>query len=83
MSSENFAKLKKQIMKEDLIERESLRSVKSIDQIKALTSVNRTHNELLHQIKIKNSKLSLKKDDINSESPSDTTHFEDTMNLFD
>lgn len=58
MSEEDFNKAMTKLGKEDLSDLQSLSEKRSIDQIKTLTSVNRSHNRLLNEIKSKASKSS-------------------------
>jgi hypothetical protein len=72
----------KELQKEDLKEIQSLSEDRTVDQIKALRAVNRSHNNLLLDIKRKASKSSISQS--NKESfDNNSQQFEDTMNLFD
>jgi hypothetical protein len=59
LSDKNFAKLTKQLTKEDLKDLYSLDENRSIDQIKTVSSVNKSHNDLLIEIKRKASQMSI------------------------
>jgi hypothetical protein len=83
MSAENFAKAKRLLTKEDLKEREILSESRTIDQIKTLRSVNKSHSNLLQDLKTKASSMSLKKEKSNDNTSSSTEHFDNTMDLFD
>jgi hypothetical protein len=95
LSDKNFAKLTKQLTKEDLRDLYSLDENRSVDQIKTVTSVNKSHNDLLNEIKRKASQMSVNNpsypnqmNNIYQEPSSDksqftSNHLEDTMNLFD
>jgi hypothetical protein len=76
-SARDFARLKKGLAKEDLKELQNLGENKTIDQIKTVATVNKSHINFLKEIKTKASQTSLNK------SSFDTTHLDDTMNLFD
>ena len=71
-SEKDFLKIKKGLQREDLNELQSLAENRTEDQIKALTSVNRSHNRFLHEIKTKASQSSF-----------NTEQLDNTMNLFD
>jgi hypothetical protein len=76
-SARDFARLKKGLLKEDLKELQELSENKTIDQIKTVATVNKSHINFLKEIKTKASQTSLNK------SSFDTTHLDDTMNLFE
>lgn len=97
MSKENFEKAKRLLTVEDFKEREILSENRTVDQIKTLRSVNKSHSNLLRDLKNKASSMSLKKEKsfdntsehlTNTSSSSDnisssTEHLDNTMNLFD
>jgi hypothetical protein len=83
MSEENFERAKKFLIKEDLKEREILSESRTVDQIKTLRSVNKSHSNLLHDLKNKASSMSLKKEKSNDNTSSSTEHLDNTMDLFD
>ena len=121
MSEKEFNKIEGLLRQEDLKEIQSLADNRTEDQIRALSGINRSHNNLLNEIKTKVSQSQLKTLlDSAKENPSDadlkdgkgkittpfrytmtqseidqrelagsskssfdTTHLEDTMNLFD
>jgi hypothetical protein len=68
---ENFQKVKERLIQQDLKEIQSLGENKTIDQIKTLKSVNKSHSDLLASIK------NQQRSGLNS------TQFQDEMNLFD
>lgn len=81
LSTKDFNKMVKVLVKEDIKEMGDLGENRNVEQIKTLAHVNRTHNKLLHEIKTKASQSSLK-------NPSDNTtdsieQVDNTMNLFD
>jgi hypothetical protein len=64
-------KLDEVLLKDDLRELEILSDNKTIDKIKTIKSLNRSHSNLLKEIKeIRNKSF-------------DTTKYDDTMNLFE
>jgi len=71
-NAEQTEKLHKTIRKEDLNELQSLKGKASIDQIKTVVSINRTHSSILKEIKERK---------YNSLDPNNK--LEDTMNLFE
>jgi hypothetical protein len=75
-------RLLKILAKEDLEDLQLLKENRSIDQIKAVTIINSSHNSLLHDIKHKASLRSIKSKEDNP-NLSSTAHLDDTMNLFD
>ena len=99
LSAENIEKFDKLMVKEDLKEIQNLSENKSIDQIKSLASVNSFHADHLHEIKRKSSQMSVNNptytgqietifqepssSNNQSSNKADTTHLDDTMNLFD
>jgi hypothetical protein len=83
MSEENFKKAKRILVAEDLKERENLSDNRTIDQIKTLKSVNKSHSNLLHDLKNKASSMSLKKEKSFDNTSSSTEHLDNTMDLFD
>lgn len=97
LSKENFEKAKRLLTVEDFKEREILSENRTVDQIKTLRSVNKSHSNLLRDLKNKASSMSLKKEKsfdntsehlTNTSSSSDnisssTEHLDNTMNLFD
>jgi hypothetical protein len=74
-SEKDFHKIKKVLTTEDLRELHSLGENKTIDQIKTLKAVNKSHNNFLEEIKVKSSRASL--------IDNNNQQFDDTMNLFD
>jgi hypothetical protein len=70
-SEKDFNKLKKELLKEDLNELQSLSGNRSINKIRALRSVNKSHSNFLDEIKKAKDKTV------------DTDHYDNTMNLFD
>lgn len=84
LSLKNIKKLRKQLTKEDLNEIRDLGENKSIDQIKTLKAINKSHENFLHEIKTKVSQSSISQstkesfDDANNDNK-----FDDTINLFD
>lgn len=58
LSEEDFNKAMIKLRQEDLTDLQSLSGKRSIDQIKTLTSVNKSHNRFLNEIKSKASKSS-------------------------
>jgi hypothetical protein len=121
VSEKEFEKIERLLAQEDLKEIQSLSDNRTEDQIRALSGINRSHNNLLNEIKTKVSQSQLKtlldnakenpsdadlkdgkgkittpfrytmtQSEIDqrelagsSKSSFDTTHLEDTMNLFD
>jgi hypothetical protein len=79
LSEKDIKKLRRQLTKEDLNEIASLGDNKTIDQIKALKAVNKSHSNLLEGIKNKASQSSI----VKTSEDSNTQHLDDTMNLFD
>jgi len=79
LSEKDIKKLRRQLTKEDLNEIASLGDNKTIDQIKALKAVNKSHSNLLEGIKNKASQSSI----VKTSDDSNTQHLDDTMNLFD
>jgi hypothetical protein len=71
-SEKDFAKISKIIEREDLNEMMSLSENRTEDQIRTLTSINKSRENFLSEIKRKTSKSSF-----------NTDHLDDTMNLFD
>jgi len=59
LSEKDMRKFRKLLVKEDLKELEDLGEYKTIDQIKTVSSVNKSHTSLLNEIKAKASKSSL------------------------
>jgi len=74
-SEKDFKKIKKVLTTEDLKELQSLGENKTIDQIKTLKAINKSHNNLLSEIKRKSSETSV--------IDNSTQQLDDTMNLFD
>jgi hypothetical protein len=72
ISEKDTIKLRKQLQKEDIKELQSLAQNRTEDQIRASSYINKTHNELLQEIKSKASNSSF-----------NTEHLDNTMNLFD
>jgi hypothetical protein len=83
MSQENFEKAKRLLTIEDLREREILSGNRTVDQIKTLRSVNKSHSNLLQDLKNKASSMSLKKEKSVDNTSSSTEHLDNTMDLFD
>nr|QGP74780.1 hypothetical protein [Russula griseocarnosa] len=78
LDSTTWEKASKILMREDLKERETLIDNRTVDQIKVLKHVNKSHSNLLDEIKLK------KKSQVNiNKSDDSTSHFENTMNLFE
>jgi hypothetical protein len=73
-SEKDFDKIKRVLTTEDLAEIQGLGENKTIDQIKTLKAINKSHNNLLEEIKRKSSKTSVIDDS--------TQKFNDTMDLF-
>jgi hypothetical protein len=83
LSEKEIIKFNKEMMKEDFKDIQSLGENRSIDQIKTLRAVNRSHSNLLDEIK-KASQSSINKTKaIENTDNNNTQHLEDTMNLFD
>jgi hypothetical protein len=72
LDDKKIEKMKKILLKEDLADLHSLGPDKTIDQIKTVSSINKTHGELLREVKNKASKSTINVD-----------HYEETMNFFD
>jgi hypothetical protein len=83
VSEKDFKKIKKVLTIEDLKEREALSENRSVDQIKTLRSVNKSHSNLLHDLKNKASSMLLKKEKSFDNTSSSTEHLDNTMDLFD
>jgi len=77
-SDKQNSKFIKALAREDIKDLESLSENRSIDQIKAATTINTSHNNLLQEIKRKSSTISVNKKELSS-----TDQLDDTMNLFD
>jgi hypothetical protein len=78
-SAKDFSRIQKVLLKEDLQELQELGENKTMDQLRTVATVNKSHINLLKEIKTKASQTSLNK----KESSFDTSHLEDTMNLFE
>jgi hypothetical protein len=70
-SGTTWNKIKNALIKEDLKEIENIADNRSIEKIKILRSVNKSHSDLLSEIKKSKSKII------------DTDHYDNTMNLFE
>jgi hypothetical protein len=81
LNPSQLAKFNKQLKKEDLEELKSLSEKRSIDQIRSLQATNRTHNNLLNEIKRKSSKNIVNENKFDEEN--NDNKFSDTNNLFD
>jgi len=82
LSDKDFNKMEKALTKEDIKEMQSLEGDRTIDQIKTLKHVNRSHISLLNEIKNKPSLSSINTDIEKEQSQFSSNHMEDTMNLF-
>jgi hypothetical protein len=83
LSEKDFKKIRKVLTVEDLKEREALSSNINIDKIKTLRSVNKSHSNLLQELKNKASNVDLKKEKSFDNTSSSTEHLDNTMDLFD
>ena len=72
LPKDKLEKAQKYLQKEDLKDIEKVNESRTIDSIKTLKSINRSHSNLLQEIKSKASK-----------SDFNTDKLDDTMNLFD
>lgn len=82
LSTKDYNKMVKVLVKEDVKEMGDLGENRNVEQIKTLAHVNRTHNKLLHEIKSKASQMSLKGSDNNNTNDS-IEQFNNTMDLFE
>lgn len=82
LPKDKFEKAMKILEKEDLDEKLNLSRNISIDQIKTLKSINKSHNNLLESIKSKVSKSNLS-DTINPDSTESIEKIANEANLFD
>jgi hypothetical protein len=83
LSKENYEKAKRLLTVEDFKEREILSESRTVDQIKTLRSVNKSHSNLLQDLKTKASSMLLKKEKSFDNTSSSTEHLDNTMDLFD
>jgi hypothetical protein len=83
LSDKDLAKFNKHLATEDLKEIQSLSEDRTVDQIKALRAINRSHNNLLKDIKRKASKSSISQSSKDGFEDNNSQQFDDTMNLFD
>jgi uncharacterized protein YrrD len=72
LSDKNLEKFRKANLREDLNELQSLGEDRNINKIKTLKSVNRSHSNLLEEIKKAKTK-----------NTANTDQYENTMNLFE
>jgi len=75
LTTKQLGKVKDFLTKEDLQEREILSESRTVDQIKTLKSVNKSHSNLLQELKTKASKSSFNTDTMNQ--------FDSTESLFE
>ena len=83
LSEKDLAEFNKKLQKADLEEIQTLSEGRSVDQIKALRAINRSHNNLLRDIKRKASQSSISQSSKDGFDDNNTQQFDDTMNLFD
>jgi hypothetical protein len=82
LSDKNLSKFYRELQKEDLKDIESLGENKTIDQIKTLRAINKSHDNFLHELKTKASKSSIRQTSNENFDDNNTQQFDDTMDLF-
>lgn len=83
LNSKTLKKFEDVLMKEDLKELQSLSENRSEDQIRTLSKLNKSHINLLKEIKSKASQTSLRKETSIDSTSSSIDQIDNTMNLFD